>query len=193
MQTEPIENYLVADSVIDWHDNAIREVAHQITAGLTDNCAKAKAVFEWVRDQIPHSSDARREEITCSASQVLAVGTGICYAKAHLLAALCRASGIPAGFCYQVYYEECHVSESKIALHGLNAVYLESFDKWIRVDPRGNKETVNAQFDTNRECLAFPDLDFLNDYVYAAPLPQVVRELRSWPTRAELWPHLPTP
>ena len=193
MQTEPIENYLVADSEVDWHDNTIREVAHQITASLTDDSAKAKALFEWVRDQIPHSFDARREEVTCSASQVLAIGTGICYAKAHLLAALCRANGIPAGFCYQVYYEECHVSESKIALHGLNAVYLESLDKWIRVDPRGNREAVNAQFDTNREHLAFPDLDFLNDCVYAAPLPQVVRELRRWPTQAELWPHLPTP
>ncbi len=193
MQAEPIANYLVADSVVDWHDNAVRETASQVTTGLADDSAKARALFEWVRDTISHSHDAGREEVTCSASQVLTIGTGICYAKAHLLAALCRASGIPTGFCYQVYYEEYHVSESKIALHGLNAIYLKSLDQWIRVDPRGNKEAVNAQFDVDREQLAFPDLVFLDNRVYAAPLPQVVRELRLWPTRSELWLHLPTP
>ncbi len=75
-----------------------------------------------VRDNVSHTRDASREEVTCAASEVLAAGTGICYAKSHLLAALLRAVGIPAGFCYQVYHEPLHVSDSKIALHGLVGV-----------------------------------------------------------------------
>jgi len=36
--------------------------------------------------------------VTCKASDVLIYGTGYCYAKSHLLAALLRANAIPAGF-----------------------------------------------------------------------------------------------
>ena len=193
MQTETLENYLAVDSVIDWRTDAVQEAARKITVGLDSELEKAKVLFEWVRDTIPHSCDAGREEVTCSASEVLAAGTGICYAKAHLLAALLRASDIPAGLCYQVDYDERHTSESKLTLHGLNGIYLKSLDKWIRVDPRGNKNGVNAQFDVERESLAFPELEFWDNYIYAAPLPQVVRELQTWPTLSQLWPHLPTP
>lgn len=45
---------------------------------------------------------------------------------------------------------------SSIILHGLNAIYLKEMDKWIRLDSRGNKEGVNAQFSLEKEILAFP-------------------------------------
>jgi len=178
---------------IDFRELSIAKTAAEVIGDQQLDMLKAKLVFEWVRDNIPHTNDAKRQEVTCTASQVLGAGTGICYAKAHLLAALLRACGIPAGFCYQVYREELHVSESKIALHGLNAIYLASLDRWIRVDPRGNKEGVNAQFAIEQESLAFPELDFMDNVIYAKPLPQVVQSLQTWPTLTQLWPHLPTP
>jgi len=51
----------------------------------------------------PSHPRCQRDVVTCSASEVLREGTGICFAKSHLLAALLRAVGIPAGLCYQVY------------------------------------------------------------------------------------------
>lgn len=57
--------------------------------------------IDFVRDQIRHSADYRPNPVTCKASEVLRHGTGYCYAKSHLLAALLRANGVPAGLCYQ--------------------------------------------------------------------------------------------
>ncbi len=43
----------------------------------------------------------------------------------------------------------------RIRLHGLNAVHLPEFG-WYRIDPRGNKPGVDAQFSPPVERLAFP-------------------------------------
>jgi transglutaminase-like putative cysteine protease len=61
--------------------------------------------------------------VTCKASDVLIHGTGYCYAKSHLLVALLRANGIPAGLCYQRLTIEN--DGPSYCLRGLNAVYLE--------------------------------------------------------------------
>lgn len=193
LRPDNLSAFLQADEVIDFDRPAINARSREITANLVLEVDIAKALFDWVRDFIPHSADAGREEVTCSASQVLASGTGICYAKAHLLAALLRCKGIPAGFCYQVYHEELHFSENRLALHGLNGVYLQNLGRWIRVDSRGNKTGVDAQFNVDREQLAFPENEFLDRCIYARPLPQVIQALTFWPTCSLLWPHLPAP
>lgn len=193
LETNDLAVYLQSDDVIDADHSNIGAVSAKVTTGLVSDVDKAKALFDWVRDTIPHTRDAEREEVTCAASHVLSVGTGICYAKAHLLAALLRSNGIPAGFCYQVYWEKLHVSDSGIASHGLNGIYLRSLNRWIRADCRGNKNGVDAQFNTETEHLAFPELEFLDNRIYARPLPHVVQSLKMWPTRTLLWPHLPGP
>jgi hypothetical protein len=45
--------------------------------------------------------------------------------------------------------------ESPLIIHGLNAVYFQSLDRWIRLDARGNKTGVNAEFSIDEEKLAF--------------------------------------
>ena len=67
---------------------------------------------------------------------------------------MCRSVGIPAGLVYQRFRHEAGGEE--FGLHGLNAIYLESLHRWIRVDPRGNKPGVDAQFCLDGEQLAFP-------------------------------------
>lgn len=186
-------DYLAASDVVDWGDSAVQERALELTAGIPSDVEQARVLFEWVRDQISHTADAGREEVTLSASQVLEAGTGLCYAKSHLLAALLRAVGIPAGFCYQVFEYEAQPGETRRALHGLNGIYLASLGRWIRVDPRGNRSDVDAQFSVDEERLAFPELEFLDDEVYAEPLPQVVTALRRYKKLGSLWPHLPAP
>ena len=43
-----------------------------------------------------------------------------------------------------------------LVYHGLNGVYIKEYNKWIRLDARGNKSGVNAQFSIESEQLAFP-------------------------------------
>ena len=40
-------------------------------------------------------------------------------------------------------------------IHALNTVYLKDFNKWIRLDARGNKENINAYFSLDEENLAY--------------------------------------
>lgn len=110
--------------------------------------------YEAVRDRFPHSYDISAEEVSLSASDVLRNGHGICFAKAHLLAATLRACGIPAGFCYQRLLID-DSDPSRTCLHGFNAVWLRDFGRRHRLDARGNKPGIEAMFDLSRERLAY--------------------------------------
>jgi len=149
----PLQPYLAASHYIDFEHPQVAEKARQLAAGLSADSAIAQRCFEFVRDEIRHSWDYQQNPVTCRASEVLAHGTGYCYAKSHLLAALLRANGIPAGLCYQ----RLTVGDSgpPYCLHGLNAVYLQDFG-WYRIDARGNKPGVAAEFCPPTEKLAFP-------------------------------------
>ncbi len=94
------EDFLAATSVVDWRDPAVLAQAERL-GRPGDAVEIAMRCFEWVRDEIQHCMDFGRPEVTCNASDVVEQGTGFCYAKSHLLAALLRANGIPTGFCYQ--------------------------------------------------------------------------------------------
>lgn len=190
-----LEDYLRATDVIDWEHRGIIEKAREITRSRPDEVASAKALFEWVRDEIPHSKDIGSDLVTCTASEVLREGTGICFAKSHLLAAVLRAVGIPAGLCYQAFVRD--PPYTGLALHGLNGVYLRSQGKWILLDARGNTGPIDAQFSTDEPSLAFPmdpeQGEFPCEWIYPDPLPEVVSVLTSFTSRAEMWPHLPGP
>ncbi len=195
MQTHPVDpaTCLTATDVIDAHHALVAQAAAAATVGLTTDVERARAVFAWVRDEIPHSWDIRSTKVTCAASDVLHHGTGICFAKSHVVAAMCRNLGIPAGLCYQRLRTG---DESRPwVLHGLNAIYIASVDRWVRVDPRGNKPGVDAQFDLEVERLAFPPDaargEFVYDDVFAEPDPAVVEFLTGFTDLATAWPHLP--
>ena len=46
------------------------------------------------------TSDFIRRGIACRASEVLALGHGLCFAKSHLLVMVLCFAGHPTGFCY---------------------------------------------------------------------------------------------
>jgi transglutaminase-like putative cysteine protease len=183
-----VDAYLRATEIVDWHDPAIERLARELAADTPFDTAKR--CFEWVRDQIRHSHDYQLNPVTLRASDVLREGTGYCYAKSHLLAALLRANSIPAGFCYQ---RLTAYDEGQYSLHGLNAVYLPEFG-WYRIDARGNKPGVNAQFVPPVEQTAFqPSAAGEADFgaILAEPLPLVISALRSCATWDQMAQHLP--
>jgi transglutaminase-like putative cysteine protease len=186
-----VDNYLKASDIVDWEHPEIWQLAKKIAAEQRTVEAIAKACFEWVRDQIYHSSDYQMNPVTCRASDVLKYRTGYCYAKSHLLAALLRANTIPAGFCYQRL--SVNDDGAPYSLHGFNAVYLPDF-AWYRMDARGNKSGVNAQFTPPKEQLAFrlqfpEEADFPN--ILSEPLPIVVDALQAGKTWDDMLDHLP--
>ncbi len=193
LETKQSERYLEESDIIDWKNSLILAKVDELTEHLTGEIEKAKTLFEWVRDQIPHSKDIGSDIVTCEASQVLKQGTGICYAKSHLLAAMLRAVAIPTGFCYQ---RLCHDPPyTGHCLHGLNGVYLRDLNKWIRVDPRGNTNGVDAQFGIDKEQLAFPmdqsKGEFIYDIIFTSPARVVVDTLKRFKSREAMWPNLP--
>jgi hypothetical protein len=181
--------FLDACDAIDVASPEIHPVASKLRRG--NDISTAKQCFEFVRDEIKHSSDFGLNPVTCRASEVLTHGTGFCYAKSHLLCAILRANRIPAGLCYQRLARD-H-DKSSFCLHGLNAVYLPDIG-WYRIDCRGNRDDVDAQFDPPTEHLAFAaNLDGECDFpeIHVSPLPEVVRCLTTCQTWEEVLANLP--
>jgi transglutaminase-like putative cysteine protease len=186
-----IDLYLRATPIINWTHPDVRTLGESLAAGCDSPAEITRRCFEWVRDQIYHSVDYQLNPVTCMASDVLEVRTGFCYAKSHLLVALCRANGIPAGLCYQRLQTDAQTES--YCLHGLAAVLLPGHG-WYRVDPRGNRPGVDAQFTPPIERLAFAieqpgEADLPS--VFADPLPLVVAALQTAPTTEALMRNLP--
>lgn len=195
LYTNKMDAYLKRDDVIDYDNEAVAELADALYQKADNELDFLKTAYEFVRDNISHSADINEDMITCSASQVLKAGHGICFAKSHLLAALLRCKSVPTGFCYQKLILDDETAPVLI-YHGLNGVYIKEYKKWIRLDARGNKTGVNAQFSIEREQLAFPIRSNMGEadsfIVYPDPDRKILEKLRKNKTRTELWGDLPT-
>jgi transglutaminase-like putative cysteine protease len=174
-----MKKYLQATEIIDYSNKEVYALAMNLSKDCKTDVQIAKKCFEYVRDNINHSGDHKDEITTYKASDVLKYKTGWCYAKSHLLAGLLRANGIPTGFTYQRL--SCSEYKKDIyCLHGLNSIYLKEFG-WYRVDVRGNKEGVNAQFNPPHEQLAFElgEDEFDLAEVLSEPMEEVMIALKN--------------
>ncbi len=149
-----MENYLMETPSIDYKNSGIQKKVQELRDESENQLDYIKQCFIFVKDEIPHSWDIETNIVSRTASDVLKNKTGICWTKSCLLAALLRADGIPSGISYQLLTRADDASEGYI-IHALNTVYIKDLDKWIRLDARGNKENVNAQFSLDEECLAY--------------------------------------
>lgn len=152
---QALDHFLEPSPYIDFTHPTVQRQIIVFTAQRTDEPELARTMFEWVRDEVAHSWDIQGSRVTVRASDVLEYRQGICYAKSHLLAALLRGAGIPAGICYQRLTRFDDPEDGHV-VHALNTVYLRGLQRWIRVDARGNKPGVDAQFSLEEERVAFP-------------------------------------
>lgn len=179
-----LKGYLKELSEVDFTHPLIQQKARELYSRANHNEIQyIKNAYEFVRDEISHSWDIQSKKVTQKASEVLQEGEGICYAKSNLLAALLRAKGVAVGFCYQrlMLFD---TPEKGYCIHALNAVYIEPENKWIRLDARGNKPGVKAEFSLDQEKLAFPihsELDEI-DYpvIYLAPNEKTMQVLSKY-------------
>jgi len=159
IQKDDLNKYLEPSKIVDYNNPEIQGKAREL-ASDHGQIETAKAIYHFVRDEIDHSLDIGSGQVTCRASEVLKEGHGLCFAKSNLLTALLRFTEIPTGFCYQTL-----THEDGFVLHGLNAVYMAG--KWFRLDARGNRADVDAQFSMDQESLAFyPTVEGEKDYPY---------------------------
>jgi len=173
-----MDPFLQEHKYVDFLTPNIHTKAAELFSGICDDTQKARTAYEFVRDEIPHTFDIRSDIITAKASDVLKYGTGICHAKANLLAALLRSQGIPAGFCFQHLMLLNDDLKGHI-VHCYNAIYIGG--RWIRVDARGNKPGVNTKFSLDEPALAFscrPEYDeYLWPGIYASPHTETMQAL----------------
>lgn len=171
--------YLGNSKYINWDNEEILSLAKQFYVKDSE-FETIRNSYYFVRDEIKHSWDIQDKKVTITATDVLHGKVGICWAKANLLAALLRANNIPVGICYQ-RLTLGDTPDTGFCIHALNAVYLKSIERWIRIDARGNKSGINADIFLDKEQLAFtvrPEIGEV-DYkrVYAEPLPETMRVL----------------
>jgi transglutaminase-like putative cysteine protease len=186
-----VNEYLAHSEIIDWRTASVISQARTLANDASDDELVAERCFIFVRDHIRHSRDSRIPVVTLSASSVLYHQAGYCYAKAHLLAALLRACGIPAALCYQRL--QLSDNDPRFTLHGLNSVFLKRHG-WYRLDARGNKPGVEAQFCPPNERLAF-HLTNAGEHdlpgLYAEPLGSIVSVLNQSSSEDDVYRALP--
>ena len=117
-----------------------------VVAGVEEDSKRAVAVYYAIRDGIlydPYSADISVAGL--KATTVLEEKRGWCVSKAILLAACCRALGIPARLGYADVLN--HLSTEKLRQrmktnvfywHGYTALYLD--DRWVKATPAFNIE-----------------------------------------------------
>ena len=195
LYTDNMDEYLKKDDVVNYENVNIIQLVDSLWSNADSDVEYIKKAYEFVRDNISHSADINEDMLTCSASEVLAEGHGICFAKSHLLAALLRCKSIQTGFCYQKLILDDETAPILI-YHGLNGVYIKEYKMWIRLDARGNKEGVNAQFSLESEQLAFPIRAEKGEedgfVIYPDPDIKILEKFKNNKTRTELWDDLPT-
>ncbi|GAJ25648.1 hypothetical protein JCM15457_524 [Liquorilactobacillus sucicola DSM 21376 = JCM 15457] len=193
LEYNDLNKYLQDLPELEINSVEIQNLSDKLFANATDEINIIDKAFRFVRDHIAHSHDIQASEVTRTAIEVLKAGHGICYAKSNLLAALLRNGKVPTGFCYQRLILFDKRKQPQYCIHALNAVYVSRYDRWIRIDSRGNKATVNAEFCPPKEKLAFsvdPTVGEINyPTIYAKPNRETMKTLQESTDVIQMYSH----
>ena len=160
-----VEAYRRPGVLIDSDHPEIVAYARRVVGEGSDR-EKALRLYYAVRDDFrydPYSTPMKREAYRASAT--LAAGHGYCVNKAGLMAAVCRAAGIPARLGYSDVRN--HMTTKRLAelmgnevlyYHGYTDVWLDG--RWVKATPAFNREL------TERFGLKPLDWDAVGDSIY---------------------------
>lgn len=205
---DDLEPYLSPTWFVESDAPAIVGLAEEIVGPSRDDVDRACRLFYAVRDGIRY--DAYNIVVTresLRATHVLSAGSSWCVPKSVLLAALCRAVGIPCRLCYANVCN--HMATRKLLeflgtnvfyYHGYNELFLGG--RWVKATVSFNRTLCERarlaplDFDGEHDSIYHPfDLagqrymEYLHDHgAYAdVPYDDLVR------TFAEVYPRVPKP
>ncbi len=160
-----MQEFLQSDALIaSDHPKVVAQT--QACAGRGDTRAKAVNIYYWVRDEIrynPYSFAPTPDHL--KADITLAAAEGWCVPKAILMAAMCRAAGIPTAVGFADVKN--HLSTARLRAqmktdvfyyHGYCALYLD--DQWVKATPAFNRELCE------KFALKTLEFDGLSDSLY---------------------------
>jgi transglutaminase-like putative cysteine protease len=128
--------YLKPNVLITSQDSRVRSLAQRATRGVVDPWEKAQRINHWV---IQNIRDKDFGVGFAAASEVARNLRGDCSEHAVLMAAMCRASGIPARVVVGLVYVERHQG---FGYHMWDEVYINQ--RWVAIDPSWDQTTVDA-------------------------------------------------
>ncbi|WP_405293989.1 transglutaminase domain-containing protein [Methanobrevibacter sp.] len=127
-----LSQYLKATTNCQVGNAQIKSKVNSIISGLSSTSAKAKAIYNFVRDQISYSFYYNTNH---GAVGTLNAGSGNCVDQAHLLIAMYRTAGIPARYVHGV----CKFSSGSTYGHVWAQVLVDG--KWVVVDPTSSRNS----------------------------------------------------
>lgn len=145
MSTPPdIQEYLAPSYCVDSEQPDIVALARRLIEPGASNLENAVTLYYWVRDEIRYNPYSVSVEIEgYRASAVLESKQGWCVPKAILLAALCRAAGIPARLGFADVRNHLSTESMREMMqtdvfyyHGYTAIYLNQ--QWVKATPAFN-------------------------------------------------------
>lgn len=161
-----IMEYVQPSATIDSHHTSVSAFAMENAGDARDSRQKAIRLYYAVRDSIRY--DPYLIELTVDglkASHTLSIGRGWCVPKAILLAASCRAMGIPARLGFADVRNHLSTARMRETMktdifywHGYTAIYLD--DIWVKATPAFNIELCE------RFRIQPLDFDGRNDSIY---------------------------
>ncbi|MBT4489180.1 MAG: transglutaminase family protein [Rhodospirillaceae bacterium] len=145
MSDDP-STYLEPGPTVESGHPDIVAFAQRVAGGAGTQMEKAIGLYYAVRDEIRYNPYISAIEVEAfRATKTLAEKQGYCVAKAILLAAACRAQGVPARLGFADVRN--HLSTEKMRQrmktdlfywHGYTAIYLDG--KWVKATPAFNIE-----------------------------------------------------
>jgi transglutaminase-like putative cysteine protease len=139
-----MDEYLQPTPTVECRHPEIIAYAEQRSRGASSDVEKAVKLYYAVRDEIrydPYSAVVSIEGL--KATRTLAEGVGWCVPKAILLAAGCRALGVPARLGYADVLNHLSTASMRERMrteiyywHGYTSIHLEG--KWVKATPAFN-------------------------------------------------------
>ena len=126
--------YLKATKNCQVTSETIKNLANSITFGLKDTYTKAKAIFNWVRDECDYSYYFNTNK---GALTTLSTKSGNCCDLSHLVVAISRAAGVPARYAHG----KCVFRSGSVIGHVWAEVMVNG--QWLKADASSNYNNFN--------------------------------------------------
>ncbi|MBI4453281.1 transglutaminase domain-containing protein [Candidatus Woesearchaeota archaeon] len=125
--------YLEETELMDYSDEAIIELASQLTEGKDDLYEVIFDLAVWTHHNINYSLETLTAEASLPASWVIRNRKGVCDELTNMFISLVRAIGVPAKFVAGISYTESELFPEKWGPHAWAEVYLPGYG-WVPFD-----------------------------------------------------------